>query len=156
MVWLYRVSCYGVLVPVNVKYVTASDGYNTLFRNGSETEKGCQSGEIMTRERYLEKYAELYNGLYYWKENYEAQFRFDKSIETTYYWVGPFNMLVPSHIRWVMTEDDTNTITRDGEVTEEQRITTSDGEEDELLEKDEYLERYAIQGQDGNWYYNEQ
>lgn len=65
-------------------------------------------------------------------------------------------MLVPSHIRWVMTEDDTNTITRDGEVTEEQRITTSDGEEDELLEKDEYLERYAIQGQDGNWYYNEQ
>lgn len=157
MVWLYWVSCYGVLVPVNVKHVTAPNGYNTRHRDGSETEKGCHSGETMTRERYLEKYAELYNGTYYWKENYEGQFRYDKNTETTYYWVGPFNMLVPSRIRWVMTEDDTNIITLDGEVTEDQRIASSGSDDDdELLERKEYLEKYATQGQDGNWYYNEQ
>ena len=55
----YWIGPYGVLVPNHIRLVNATDGFNTRFKDGGETEMGCQSCSKMTAELYREKYAEL-------------------------------------------------------------------------------------------------
>ncbi|BCS82815.1 hypothetical protein QLL95_gp0326 [Cotonvirus japonicus] len=60
---------YGVLVPNSIDNVVAEDGYNTLYKDGSETEKFCLNAEPMSSTIYRAKYA-IYNetdGLWYHK-----------------------------------------------------------------------------------------
>ena len=66
----YWIGPYSVLVPSKISYVVASDGCNTLYQTGEQTERGCL-GIIMNEEIYKKKYA-IYNPnhkLWFYKES---------------------------------------------------------------------------------------
>lgn len=58
---------YGVRVPNSVKYVVASDGYNSRYKDGSETEMCMINAPPMNQHIYRQTYAELRDdGFYYY------------------------------------------------------------------------------------------
>jgi hypothetical protein len=66
---LYWIGPHGMLVPSTVKSVTASDGYNMLYSDGTETEMWSEQ-KAPTKEEYLAKYAQQRgsDGLYFYAE----------------------------------------------------------------------------------------
>lgn len=53
---------YGILVPNEVNYIMAKDGYNTLRCNGGQTEMFMENAPEMNEEIYKKKYA-TYNSI---------------------------------------------------------------------------------------------
>jgi len=61
---------YNIRVSKSIKSVVAEDGYNSLYSDGTETEKYETLNIEMTQELYLKMYAEKRDDGYYWyKEN---------------------------------------------------------------------------------------
>ena len=60
---------YGVLVPLDVKRVVADDGHNTLYQDGSQTERGIIRSEPYGEKEYKEEHATYNsgNGKWYYK-----------------------------------------------------------------------------------------
>lgn len=63
------------------------------------------------------------------------------------YWIGPYNMRVPMWVKWVVAEDGGNTLGQNGSQTEKYIPNP-------MTEK-EYLEYYAVLGEDGHYYWKE-
>ena len=58
---------YGVLVPNHIEAVVASDGGNTRYKSGAETEMGCMFE--MNEKLYKEKYAiKKEDGKWYYRD----------------------------------------------------------------------------------------
>src|SRR5438552_3989176 len=92
----YWTGPYGILVPMSVISVTATDGYNSLCQDGSETERFSRQ-KSPTREEYLKQNA-TFNPTdlsYYWKSPTVG----------TQYWTGPYDILVPMTIDSVTAAD---------------------------------------------------
>ena len=56
---------YGILVPNTIDRVLASDGINTLFKDGCETER-VNLKTPLTEDQYKSQYCEYHNGNWYW------------------------------------------------------------------------------------------
>ena len=146
MTRLYWIGPYGLLIPVNIRWATASDGGNKCSRDGCQTEMWC--GPEMTREAYLSKYGrQSEDGNYYFETSKDDAFVFDNNDDTIYYWVGPYGMLIPSTIDAVSAEDGSNTTYSDGSTTEMGvRLTVP-------MTRERYLSERATLSDDGHWYY---
>ena len=53
----YWVGPYGVLVPDYTDRIVASDGYNTQYKDGSVTERGCLNPKPMNQEIYKKMFS---------------------------------------------------------------------------------------------------
>ena len=63
----YWLGPYGVRVENRIKSVVSSDGGNTRYKDGGETEMGVD--DPPTEEEWLNQYATLgADGIYYYKE----------------------------------------------------------------------------------------
>ena len=70
----YWIGPYDVRVANNIASVVAADGFNTLYKNGCETEMACTDVPEMSQEIYKAQLAELKtDGFYYYKTNDVAQ-----------------------------------------------------------------------------------
>lgn len=135
--WYYQNEGYwqgphNMWVPNHVDAVRAEDGVNTLFNDGSIT-KICGEREP-TKEEYLEEWAVLVDGRYYWKIDYDN------------YWLGPYDMLIPKYVTYVPAEDGINIARQSGGTS---LIETKKG-----LTMQQYLNKYATKYYDGKYYYN--
>ena len=65
----YWLGPYDIRVPNSIKFVTASDGYNTLFSDGNETEIFRPNAPTLSEDEYKNKYAQFNakDGYWYWK-----------------------------------------------------------------------------------------
>src|SRR4051812_16599182 len=64
---LYWIGPYGCLIPSYRTVVVAEDGFNTLYREGGETELGLMDGNYITKSKYLSKYTTKgYYGLHFY------------------------------------------------------------------------------------------
>lgn len=62
----YWLGPYDIRVPNNIEYIISSDGGNTRYKNGGETEMCVMTP--LTRDEYLDKFTVLKDdGFYYWK-----------------------------------------------------------------------------------------
>jgi hypothetical protein len=129
----YWLGPYGVRVPLEVYSVVASDGGNTRYQNGGETEMWC--GPDMSKEEYLQTYATLRDdGHYYWKMPKKPD-----------YWLGPYDVRVPLEVKSVVAADGSNRRYKNG--TETEKFVKS------KMSKEEYLETYTILDDDGHYYW---
>jgi hypothetical protein len=53
----YWTGPYGILVPAIVSYVVAEDGHNTMYCNGSVTDRVNNNAALMNADIYRQKYA---------------------------------------------------------------------------------------------------
>jgi hypothetical protein len=148
---------YGILVSYDIDSVVAKDGFNTLYKNGEETEMCGEEDEEMTREEYFQKYATLNSdGFYYYKQEDYSQsaailkddsyyFKLDGKSTPQGFWTGPYGVLVPNNIGHVVAQDGGNDFSKDGDETE---IFCPDPPT-----KEEYLLKYATLNSDGFYYY---
>jgi len=151
-----------VLVPNSIKSVVARDGYNTMYKNGMETEKKCYNH--ISPEAYREKYATLdkKTGKWYYgkteKEsfddscvvhNMETDTESDDDIKSPAdFWTGPYGVLVPNKFSEVVARDGYNTMSKNGSETE--RWCTNPGP----ISAEIYREKYAaLDEASGQWYY---
>ena len=64
---------HDVRIPNSIDRVVASDGFNTLYKNGCQTEVACLGNDIdeyvyMSKTDYLKIFAEEKDGIYYYKK----------------------------------------------------------------------------------------
>jgi len=129
---------YGMLVPNSVNMVTATDGFNTRYKDGGETEMGMLNPPKMDKNIYLSKYAEFRGGQYHYKQEFTN--------EVKDFWDGPYGVKVPMHVKHVVSGDGRNTLYQDGSQTEMYVVYPK------MTEK-LYKEKYAVLGHDGYYYY---
>jgi hypothetical protein len=90
---------YNVLVPNTIDKIVAEDGYNTLYKDGTESEIYRQ--DSLSKDEWLAKYA-----------SYNNQGRL--MYTPPGYWFGPYNVLVPNTINKVVASDGYNILYKDG------------------------------------------
>lgn len=62
------------------------------------------------------------------------------------YWIGPYSVLIPNNIYFVIAEDGISTIDKWGGCT--------DMYYQKSITKDEYISKYCYMGDDGKYYYD--
>jgi hypothetical protein len=62
------------------------------------------------------------------------------------YWIGPYEILVPNNVYFVIAEDGENTIDKWGGYTNLYY--------GKSITRDEYIAKYCYLGNDGNYYYD--
>jgi hypothetical protein len=95
--------------------------------------------EDISKHEYLAKYAELKDGNYYYKTPIDNNFND--------FWVGPYGIKVPTYTTDVLMPDGFNLIDKWG------NQTTGIPPNDEKMDKEIYLAKYAVLGRDGDYYY---
>lgn len=151
----YWVGPYGVLVPNNIGSVVASDGGNTRYKTGGETEMCVYLDPPMNETIYKEKYATFKDGNYYYDIDKELT---DNNIEISNiivdnennndgFWIGPYGVLIPNSIDSVVASDGGNTRFKTGGETEMGIF------RDPPMNETIYKEKYAILDDNGKYYY---
>lgn len=150
---------YGVLVSNDINSVVADDGYNSQDKYGGVTEMFMKNAPKMNEEIYKQTYAKKGDdGKYYYvikdkvepKQSTEIDYRCRctfKPITNNNYWNGPYGVLVPNDIEYVVASDGGNTRYKSGGETEMGVFLNPP------MNAEIYKEKYATLGQDGKYYY---
>ena len=129
----FWVGPFGVLVPNNVDRVISSKADGSFYTRGSESEENLS--RRMSEERYKEMYTTFNTNDGKWHYSHNNN-----------YWVGPYGILVPNHIRDIVAKDGGNTLYKRGIVT--QKCVRS------KMTEETYKKTYAkFNTKDGKWYY---
>ncbi len=135
----YWIGPYNMLVDNSVERVMAEDDVNTITKSGGKTEIGLVGRNNMNKQKYLAKYAEFRSDGYY---------HYIKPVDEgkNDWWKGPYDVILPVYVTDAIMPDQFNLIDKWGNKTN--HVTNN-----QILNKEEYLAKYAVLGQNGEYYY---
>ena len=137
---MYWIGPYSIKIHMSIQAVVATDGYNILFVDGTQTNRVSPIILLnMTSAIYKEKYAELRDdGQYYYK---------GINNKCDDFWIGPYDVRIHLFIPYVPAKDGYNTHYKDGSVT---KISISGSD---LMNENIYKYEHCKLMDDGYYYF---